>query len=136
MMSYTEPTKYRYAMNVKLNQVAGATLVSEVFPSVEDVAFSSRDFDKFEEAVDSTNTIVAEVSKALNRAVRVEQYGVISELNPKITGKETISKDWGANEMAKVWIVDQIAQKATPGPIRAVGLAQLLEINGEPVLVN
>ncbi len=135
MMSI-EPPMYRYAMNVKLNQIQGQTLVSSVFPSVEDVAFNSRDFEKFEEAVESTNALVAELTKSLNVAVKLDQYVSMSELNPKLTGKETLSKDWALNEMAKVWIIDQIAQKTKPGPIRAVGLAQLMEVQGESVLVN
>jgi hypothetical protein len=135
-MTFTEPATYKYAMNVKLNQVQGVTAVGMIFPHIEDLMISSRTFDKFEEAVDSTNLLVAELTKSLNAAVNVEQYNVLSELNPKLTGKETLSKDWGSNEMAKVWIVDQIAQKTTPGPLRAVAIAQLLEIPGPAVLVS
>lgn len=134
-MTTTTPVKYRYAMNIKLSQV-GVTPANALFPNVEDMVLSSRHFDEFNVAVESANELVAEITTTLNTSVAIEKYKMISEINPKFSGKETISKDWGNNEVAKLWIVDKIRQEKQPGPILAVALAQLLEVPGEPVSLN
>lgn len=132
----TQPTKYRYAMNIKLSQV-GKTPANSVFPSVEDMVLSSKVFEEFDKAVQSANELVAEVTATLNTSVAIDKYKVISEINPKFSGKETISKDWANNEVAKLWIIDKIRQEAnSPGPIFAVALAQLIEVPGDPVSLN
>lgn len=136
MMMQAEPLKYRYIMNLKLNQIKGNTLISSVFPMVEDLMLSSKMFDEFEPVLNSLNTLNTEVTHSLNKAVQEERYGILSEINPARSGQETISKDWGPNEVAKVWIIDKIAQKEKPGPIKAVALAQILEAHDEPVVLN
>ena len=132
-----EPIVYKYALNVKLSQVPAKTPLNATFPSVEDLVISSRKFDKFEDAVQSANKLVSSVATALNIAVEKEQFKMISEINPRFSGKATISQDWGSNEIAKLWIVDDLrtAEQKAKG-IRAVGLGQLLEIPGEPVPVS
>lgn len=132
-MTLSTPTKYRYAMNLKMSQI-GETPANVLFPHVEDLVINSKHFDEFDHAVKSANELVGELTGTLNTSVKLEKYKMISEINPKFTGKETISKDWGSNEVAKLWIVDKIRQETTPGPILAVALAQLLEVPGEPVL--
>lgn len=134
-MTLTTPVRYRYAMNIKLSQV-GVTPATTLFPNVEDMVLSSRHFDEFDKAVESANELVAEITSTLNTSVSLEKYKMISEINPKFTGKETISKDWANNEVAKLWIVDKIRQEKQPGPILAVALAQLLEVPGEQVSLN
>lgn len=131
-MTFSTPTKYKYAMNLKLSQI-GATPANLLFPHVEDMVLSSKHFEEFDHAVKSANELVGELTVTLNESVKIEKYKMISEINPKFTGKETISKDWGTNEVAKLWIVDKIRQETMPGPILAVALAQLLEVPGEPV---
>jgi hypothetical protein len=136
MISTVEPIQYRYSMNVKLNAVKGRTLVNSVFPNVEDLMLTSKDFENLDQAVQSANLLNTEIVLSLNEAVREERYGILSEINPKHSNQETISKDWGPNEIAKIWIVDKIAQKENPGPIKAVALAQVVETHTESVLVQ
>jgi hypothetical protein len=131
-MTHTTPTKYRYAMNLKMSQI-GSTPANVLFPHVEDLVLSSKHFEEFDHAVKSANELVGELTSTLNTSVKREKYKMISEINPKFTGKETISKDWENNEVAKLWIVDKIRQETMPGPILAVALAQLLEVPGEAV---
>ena len=137
-MTTTSPTLYKYAMNIKLSSVEPSPM-NLVFPHIEDMVLSSRKFDKLEEAVDSANRLVGEITGTLNLAVSGEKYKMVAEINPRFTGKETISKDWGANEVAKLWIYDKIlheAKKGTTGNILAIALTQLLEIPGDSVLLN
>lgn len=130
-----QPVRYRYAMNIKLSHV-GKTPANLLFPSVEDMVLSSKHFEEFDKAVDSANNLVAEITSTLNTSVELDKYKMISEINPKFSGKETISKDWGNNEVAKLWIIDKIRQETQPGPMFAVALAQLLEVHDEPVALN
>ena len=131
-----EPIKFSYTMNVKLNHVHGNTFVSSVFPHVEDLLLSSKRFETIENAIKSATTLNLEVAQSLNAAVREDRYGLISEVNPKHSNEKTISVDWAPNEFAKIWIIDKIEQKKNPGPIRAVGLSQIIEVADAPVTLN
>lgn len=135
-MNGTDSPKYRYAMSVKLTQIKGSTLIATLFPHAEDMLMNSRDFDLFDDAVNSTTKLVTDVKDSLNLAVASEQFGIMSELNPKLSGKETISKEWATNELAKVWIIDQVEQLKNPTALKAVGLAQLVEVPGSTVLLS
>lgn len=126
------PIKYKYAMNVKLSAI-GSTPVNLLFPNIEDLVLGSKLFDEFDLAVASVNGFVSELTETLNTSVKLDKYKMISEISPRFSGQETISKDWGPNEIAKLWIVDKNRQEAAKGPIPAVALAQLLEISGDPV---
>jgi hypothetical protein len=95
---------------------------------------SSKHFEDFDLAVQSVNALVAELTATLNTSAEELKYKMISEINPKFSGKETISKDWGNNEVAKLWIIDDLRVQKTP--MFAVALAQLLEVQGDPVLLN
>ena len=134
-MNLATPVNYRYAMNLKLSQVLGEAPIASLFPSIEDIVFSSREFKEFDEAVNSANLFVSEMTRTVNGMAKVEKYKMISEVNPKFTGKETISKDWASNEVAKLWIIDAIRQEQFPGPMLAVGLTQILEVPQECVLL-
>lgn len=136
MRTYAEPLKYKYIMNVKLSHVKGSTLINSVFPKVEDLMLSSKMFDEFEPVLNSLNSLNTELTMSLNKAANEERYGILSEINPARSGQETISKDWDTNEVAKVWIIDKIAQQEKPGPIKAISLAQILESHDEPVIMN
>jgi hypothetical protein len=134
-MNTVEPIRYRYAASIKLSNLV-KTSVNLFFPTVEDIIVQSKLFDKFDDAVASANLFSAELIKTLNDNVTKEHYTTISELNPKLTNKETLSNDWGIDEVAKIWIIDKNAPKITPGPIRAMGLVQLVEVYGTLVLLN
>ena len=129
-------TKYRYSMNVKLAHIGGPTAVSSLFPNVEDLVMSSKIFDDLQQAVTSANDLNTQIMFSLNAAVNEERYGIMSEINPKHSNKETLSKEWGDTEIAKIWIIDRILQQEKPGPIKAVGLAQVLEVQSQPTTLN
>lgn len=132
----TKATSYIYTMSVKLSQIK-FTKAAEVFPSVEDFMVSSVKFTKFEEAVASTNAFVNEVTQSLNAAAKMEKFKMLSEINPAFSnGQETLTKTWGSNEIAKVWIIDKIKHESQPAEaqIVAIGLAQLAQIEDPAVM--
>jgi hypothetical protein len=135
-MTEIQPIKYRYAMNLKLSRVPARTVISAVFPNVEDLMFSSKTFDGAQEAVDSSSVLVKELTGSLNDALDVEQYTTLFELNPARSGKTSISSDWGDLEIAKIWIIDKVAQDIEPNALLAIGLAQVVEFYSDPVLVH
>lgn len=122
---------YQYVMNAKLSQIGNTPMIS-LFPNVEDIIMSSKSFDEFDDAVNSANAFCMEFTKTANTAVKAERYSIISEINPKSTGQETISKTWAVNELAKIWVVDKIRREQNPGPIHAVSLTQIIEIPETP----
>lgn len=134
-MMLATATKYKYNTNVKLSQIHGSSPAHTVFPNIEDMVMSSRNFDDFQEAVDSANAFVAELATVIN-GPNQDKFKMLSEVNPKFTGKETISKDWGPDEVAKLWIIDSARQDRANGPMLAIALTQLLEIQDDHVLVN
>lgn len=131
-----EPVRFSYTMNVKLNHVRGNTFVNSVFPHVEDIVLSSKRFDTLETAVKSATLLNAEVVQSLNGAVREDRYAIFSEINPKHCDEKCVSVEWAPNEFAKIWIIDKILQKQNPGPIKAIGLAQIIEVHDEAVTLN
>jgi hypothetical protein len=102
-----------------------------LFPNVDDLVISSRAFKEFEEAVTSMNNIMTELTETMNKELGEEKFGLISEINPAQTGKNTISKQWAENEIAKLWIVDRKKRETDPNMI-ATGMAQLLELRADP----
>jgi len=130
-----QPKFFRHTTNVKLSQIS-KTLVNCVFPNVEDLITSSKSFDMLEGAVKSATDLVTEITMSLNMSVGEDRYGIVSELNPSHSKQETISKDWTENEIAKIWVIDKIHRAQNPGPIKAVGLTQILEFKGDPVHLN
>lgn len=137
MMTTIEPIKYKYGLNLKLNHAGVKTAVNQVFPSVEDLMVSSTKFDDLESCLRSLSQLNQELILSLNTALDLERYGMLTEMNPKYGEQATISKEWGQNEIAKVWIVDKIRRTEDPSaPIKAISLSQVLEVHGEPEMLN
>lgn len=136
-MTQVEPIQYKYSFNMKVSALGVETPLSTAVPSIEDLVVSSRKFDKFEEAIASANKFVLDTTVSLNGGDEVDpKFKMISEINPRFTGKQTISQEWGHHEIVKLWIVDNAKTKARKDGMQAVGLAQVLEIPGEPVSLN
>jgi hypothetical protein len=127
--------QYQFAMSVKLSE-AGVipTKLKAIVPGAEDLILSSKKFDTLQAAVESCNGVLGDLTRALNEASTSRQFKLLSEVNPKHSGQPTISKDWGANEIAKVWVVDSNVDPAEGKAIHAFGLAQLIEVQQERTL--
>lgn len=133
---FTEPVKYRFAVNVKFSAATEMPPpVKQLFPKLDDLMLSSITFENLEEAVNSCNIVVGDIVLALNTAAKAIAYKAVSELNPDRTGQPTLSKEWADNEIAKVWIMSADAEPAKQR-VSALGLAQLMEIPGAKVLTS
>lgn len=130
--------QYQYTMNVKLSNVPAKTSMSSIFPSAEDLMFSSKSFDDFAVAAESSNRIVTQLTNALNEAVSSSRYRMMSEVNParSTTGDGQNTANWLENEITKIWIIDDMAEPDSAGAIHAIALSQLLEISGMDVTLN
>lgn len=52
-----------------------------------------------------------------------EKFRLGSEINPVFSGQLTISKDWGLNEVARLWVFDK--EQEGKGHIHAIGQARI-----------
>lgn len=129
----TEPIRYAYALNVKLSLLSGQVDLHALFPSVDDVVLTSREFDQLEDALRSANQLTGSITSHLSLPTR--PLMVVSEVNPRFSQKETLSTDWAPNEVVKLWVVDKRSyeERAT---LNAVGLTQLMEVAGPAVPLN
>ena len=133
-MITAQPTLYAYSMKIKLSSVQAPT--ASLFPSAEDMVLSSRKFDALENAISSANVLVSGIMNTLNTNTP-EKYKMVTEVNPKFSGSEAISEDWAPNEVAKLWIYNRAEYDTRKtGKILAIGLAQLIEVTGDPVFLN
>jgi hypothetical protein len=125
-------------MNVKLSYVPAQTLIYNIFPSAEDLMFSSKSFDDFELAVESSNRIANQLKNVLNEAVSSDRYRIMSEVNPSRSSSEDLksTSNWLENEIAKIWVIDDMAEINPSGAIHAIALSQLLEIPVVNVTLN
>lgn len=126
-------TAYQYSTSIKLHAV-GAISTTQLFPHADEALFTSKAFSDFESAVESANKFVVDISEKINLDIGETKFSVLSEINPALSGKETISKTWDELEMAKLWIVP--VDHAQQTSIKAVSLTQLMKIPGEDVYLN
>ena len=135
-MSFTSPLSYSYGLNVKLKYIETNTAIDDLFPSVEDLIVQSKQFDTFEAAVSSAKGLVIDITAHLNDAFEKPMYKNITELNPKISGLATVSKEWAKHEIAKLWIIPESANIEGGTAIAALGLAQIVAVEAAPVMVS
>lgn len=56
------------------------------------------------------------------------QYKMVVEINPEISGDESYSTDWQENQLSKLWIIPDSADFDTDQSIEAVSFANLVEL--------
>lgn len=135
-MSTMSPIMYMYGLNLKFKYIPKGTGVSDIFPNVEDFVLQSKRFETFEAAVSSAKGLVTDVMEHINEiAPENAKYKQITELNPVHGGQPTISKEWARNEIAKLWIIPAEADLTGTTPVVAIGMAQVVEVESDPVLV-
>lgn len=132
---FTTPSTFMYGMNVKMKLVPRTTALDDLFPNMEDFVVQSRAFDTADEAVASAKGIMDDLTEQINIASDTK-YKHFLEINPKIGGVETISKEWGVNDIAKIWMVPETANLQSNEAITALGVAQIVEVHSAPVLTS
>jgi hypothetical protein len=114
---------FAYHATLKLKELPACT-VQAAFPGVTDLAVNSRHFTNYVECINSVKGLMDDVVKGVNTsAKRGTKFTVSSEINPAHTGVETRSRDWGPDEIARLWIFDKKQVKSQN--IIAVGQARI-----------
>jgi hypothetical protein len=118
---------FAYHASIKLQELPACN-VQEAFPGVCDLAVNSRAFTNYIECVTSVKGLMDDVVKNVNgKSKRGAKFTVSSEVNPLHSGIETRSKDWGPDELARLWIFDK--KQAKSQNIYAVGKARIFAVD-------
>lgn len=114
---------FAYHATLKLKELPTCK-AQTAFPGVTDLAVNSRMFTNYIECVSSVKQLMDDVVKDVNQKTkRGHKYTVTSEVNPAHSGVETRSKDWAADEVARLWIFEKKQMKEQN--IYAVGQARI-----------
>jgi hypothetical protein len=129
-------SSYHYSATVKLKLSDGSlALFKEEYPGVTDLAISSKQFIDYNECVTSCQTLMGDLKKRINDSIEKPIYTISSEINPSLSGQPTLSKDWTAGEVGRLWIYDAAMEKT--GNIHAIGQARIFSsTDGNISLLN
>jgi hypothetical protein len=95
----------------------------ELFPSMKEVAITSREFATYAECMRSSRGMMEDLAIALNGSTASDSFKVGAEVNPIISGTPTISKDWGDDEVSRFWVYDRTMEGSAR--IAAVGCSKI-----------
>jgi len=95
--------------------------IGDVYPGVHTLSCSSRAFSSYDECASSCRQFMDDILKRVNGDT--EKFRLGSEINPVFSGQLTISKDWGLNEVARLWVFDK--EQEGKGHIHAIGQARI-----------
>lgn len=102
----------------------------EIFPGLNEISFQSRVFPQYSDCVKSCKGLMEDLAKGINLGAESPKYKVGAEVNPEHTGNQTLSKDWGAEEVARFWVYDK-AMEGNGKSINAICKASIFAIPKE-----
>ena len=117
-----------YSATIKITEL-GSSRARVAFPEVTDMSVNSRPFGSYVECVNSAKGLMEDFVKDVNNQSKKEKFTVSAEVNPVHSGIETRSRDWGVDELARLWIFDE--KEVGKNSIHAVGQARIFAL--EPV---
>jgi hypothetical protein len=116
---------FSYTASVKLLTSNGAVAAfKETYPGVTDLSVASREFVDYNECVTSCRQFMDDLKTRINLTADTPIFKISSEVNPVYSGTPTMSKDWDAHEIARLWIFDE---RMEGGKIEAVGQARVFQ---------
>lgn len=92
-------------------------------PGANTISLESKPFQTYDDCVTSCVSLMKAMSDKANAGLDSPIFKVSSEVNPLLSGKETLSKDWGPGELSRVWLYDKSME--TEGKIVAIGQAKI-----------
>jgi hypothetical protein len=117
---------FSYTASVKLLSNEGkVAALAETYPGVTDLSVASREFVDYNECVTSCKQFMSDMKDKINLVAEKIVFKVSSEINPVYSGTPTLSKDWDAHEVARLWIFDEKMEGT--GRIHAVGQARIFQ---------
>jgi hypothetical protein len=124
---------FTYTANLKL-KVENPPLeaLQDKLPGITDIIFKSREFSDYVECVQSCRKLLDDFTKSTNAQPGNLQIG--TEINPKVSGEPTISKDWSATEIARLWVIDKSAGESST--ILAVAQARIFSDSSSTLIAN
>lgn len=124
---------FQYNTVVRVISAPTADLV-DLFPNAQEVSLTSRVFIDYAECVTSAKKLLDEYVTTVNNSSSVKmKVGV--EMNPAISGKQTISKDWGEVEVARFWVYDK-SLEGEGNKIDAVAKTSIFAVDRTPQVLN
>lgn len=101
-----QSSEFNYTVVLKKEQ--GITSEAfEQFPSMSEISFKSRSFNTYAECVKSCKTLMENVAAGITEAMGDQTFKVGAEVNPLVSGTQTISTDWNESEVARFWIYNK-----------------------------
>jgi hypothetical protein len=101
------------------------TVFKDKYPGASDINVSSREFPNYDECLASCKSFMDDMKAHIATAAAEKQtFKLSSEVNPVYNnGQATLSKDWDAGEVSRLWIFDEAMEKV--GQIHAVAQARV-----------
>ncbi len=117
---------FSYTASVKFLSNGGKlTAIANTYPGVTDLSLASREFIDYNECITSCKRLMTDLKDQINLASDPVVFRVSSEINPVLGGAPTLSKDWDAHEVARLWIFDEKMEGT--GRIHAIGQARIFQ---------
>lgn len=88
-----------------INSTKSVQLDGTLFPSMREISITSRDFDSYAECVRSSRGMLEDLLRLIDEEGLTFKVG--AEVNPIISGTQTISKDWERDEISRFWLYDK-----------------------------
>lgn len=127
--------QFSYQAVVKLKTPESqASRIPSVVPGANTMNLESRFFTTYDECAESCVTFMKELSIKANEGLKDPIFKVSTEVNPLISGKSTLSKDWALGEISRVWIYDKEMEKS--GKIVAIGQAKIFAFDTPSIQLN
>lgn len=103
---------FTYTANLKLKvEDPPLEALQDKLPGITDLIFKSREFSDYTECVQSCKKLLDDFTKRASAPPGALQIG--TEINPKVSGEPTISKDWSPTEIARLWVIDKTTEQTT-----------------------
>ena len=126
-------SSFQYNAVVRVNSAPIADL-AEIFPNAKEISLSSRSFTNYAECVSSAKVLLDEYVTAVNSLGAV-QVKIGTEVNPKYSGHQTISKDWVDAEVARLWVYDR-TMEGSGNRIDAIARTSIFAVERAPQSLN
>lgn len=119
---------YQYAISVNFSILKTPIKIKDIEFS-DSIILSSRRFKNLQNAAHSCEDVMVAWMNLINESQdEFNQYKMVVEINPEISGDESYSTDWQENQLSKLWIIPDSADFDTDQSIEAVSFANLVEL--------
>lgn len=105
-MRNVQNSDFVYSVVIKNDQAVTYDAL-EVFPSLDELTLHSRKFQSYADTLSSCRRLLEDITANINHHVGAQTFRLAAEVNPEISGQDTLSTDWGEDEVSRVWVFDR-----------------------------